>query len=248
MSTFSNRIARKKKTENPEVTTETTETKPAEVPVKPEKEKKAAELEQPKVQPADASNPMFVADALNIFMDNFFVGQRAIWILGEIGDIDSTEAIRQLNYWNDGTKKPVYIFLNSPGGNCVTCLSIIDSMNALKAAGHIVYTINVGACYSAAATIFTAGSKGYRYAYPSSRLMFHQSRYFGLDAELKADDLELFKKELEIFNANVLNLIVDATGKTKAEIKALLASDTYISAQEAKKMNIVDKIKVLTLP
>jgi ATP-dependent protease ClpP protease subunit len=78
--------------------------------------------------------------------------------------------------------------------------------------------------------------------------MFHQSRYFGLDAELKADDLELFKKELEIFNANVLNLIAEATGKTKAEIKTLLASDTYISAQEAKKMNIVDKIKVLTLP
>jgi ATP-dependent Clp protease protease subunit len=248
MSTFSNRIARKKKTENPEVKPETTETKPAEVPAKPEKEKKVAEPEQPKVQPVDSSNPMFVADALNIFMDNFFVGQRAIWILGEIGDIDSTEAIRQLNYWNDGSKKPVYIFLNSPGGNCVTCLSIIDSMNALKAAGHIVYTINVGACYSAAATIFTAGSKGYRYAYPSSRLMFHQSRYFGLDAELKADDLELFKKELEIFNANVLNLIAEATGKTKAEIKTLLASDTYISAQEAKKKNIVDKIKVLTLP
>lgn len=248
MSTFSNRIARKKKTENPEVKPETTETKPAEVPVKPEKEKKVEAQEPPKVQPADSSNPMFVADALNIFMDNFFVGQRAIWILGEIGDIDSTEAIRQLNYWNDGSKKPVYIFLNSPGGNCVTCLSIIDSMNALKAAGHIVYTINVGACYSAAATIFTAGSKGYRYAYPSSRLMFHQSRYFGLDAELKADDLELFKKELEIFNANVLNLIAEATGKTKAEIKTLLASDTYISAQEAKKMNIVDKIKVLTLP
>ena len=248
MSTFSNRIARKKKTENPEVKPETIETKPAEVPAKPEKEKKVAEPEQPKLQPADSSNPMFVADALNIFMDNFFIGQRAIWILGEIGDIDSTEAIRQLNYWNDGSKKPVYIFLNSYGGNCVTCLSIIDSMNALKAAGHIVYTINVGACYSAAATIFTAGSKGYRYAYPSSRLMFHQGRYFGLDAELKADDLELFKKELEIFNTNMLNLTVEATGKTKAEIKALLASDTYISAQEAKKMNIVDKIKVLTLP
>lgn len=245
MSTFSNRIARKKKTENPEVKPET---KPVEVPAKPEKEKNTAEHEQQKTQSADSSNPMFVADALNIFMDNYFVGQRAIWILGEIGDIDSTEAIRQLNYWNDGSKKPVYIFLNSPGGNCVTCLSIIDSMNALKAAGHIVYTINVGACYSAAATIFTAGSKGYRYAYPSSRLMFHQSRYFGLDAELKADDLELFKKELEIFNANVLNLIAEATGKTKAEIKTLLASDTYISAQEAKKMNIVDKIKVLTLP
>ena len=248
MSTFSNRIARKKKTENHEVKPGITETTPAEVPAKPEKEKKVAEPEQLKIQPADSSNPMFVADALNIFMDNFFVGQRTIWILGEIGDIDSTEAIRQLNYWNDGSKKPVYIFLNSPGGNCVTCFSIIDSMNALKAAGHVVYTINVGACYSAAATIFTAGSKGYRYAYPSSRLMFHQSRYFGLDAELKADDLELFKKELEIFNANVLNLTVDATGKTKAEIKALLASDTYISAQEAKKMNIVDKIKVLTLP
>lgn len=245
MSTFSNRIARKKKTENPEVKPET---KPVEVPAKPEKEKNTAEPEQQKTQSADSSNPMFVADALNIFMDNYFVGQRTIWILGEIGDIDSTEAIRQLNYWNDGSKKPVYIFLNSPGGNCVTCLSIIDSMNALKAAGHIVYTINVGACYSAAATIFTAGSKGYRYAYPSSRLMFHQSRYFGLDAELKADDLELFKKELEIFNANVLNLIAEATGKTKAEIKTLLASDTYISAQEAKKMNIVDKIKVLTLP
>lgn len=233
MSIFSSHINRKKKIvkDKSDVTTKTTT---------------ETQDEQAKTQVVD-NNPMFIADALNIFMDNVFVGQRAIWLLGEIGDIDSTEAIRQLNYWNDGTKRPVYIFLNSPGGNCITCLSIIDSMNALKAAGHIVYTINVGACYSAAATIFTAGSKGYRYAYPSSRLMFHQGRYFGLDTELKADDLELFKKELEIFNANVLNLIVKATGKTKLEIKALFKSDTYISAQEAKKMNIVDKIKVFTI-
>lgn len=233
MSIFSNHINRKKKIvkDKPDSTMKTTT---------------ETQDEQSKTQVVD-NNPMFIADALNIFMDNVFIGQRAIWLLGEIGDIDSTEAIRQLNYWNDGTKRPVYIFLNSPGGNCITCLSIIDSINALKAAGHIVYTINVGACYSAAATIFTAGSKGYRYAYPSSRLMFHQGRYFGLDSELKADDLELFKKELEIFNANVLNLIAKATGKTKLEIKALFKSDTYISAQEAKKLNIVDKIKVFTI-
>lgn len=220
--------------------------------------KKAEPAEEPKkVEPAKTTDEkknekqtanMYSADSMASFVDNYFLSQRAIWIDTDIDPDTCAYAVRQLNLWIDGTKLPVYIFINSPGGSMHVASAIVDTMKALEAAGSKVYTINVAMAASAAAIIYSAGTKGCRYSYPSARIMFHQGRYIGIDADLKAEDLEIYKRELEIANEMFTSLLVNASGMTSTEVKAMMSKDSYFSAKEAKKLGIVDKIQVFTLP
>lgn len=220
--------------------------------------KKAEPAEEPKkVEPAKTEDKkkdekqtanMYSADSMASFVDNYFLSQRAIWIDTDIDTEMCSYAVRQLNLWIDGTKLPVYMFINSPGGSMHVASAIVDTMKALEAAGSKVYTINVAMAASAAAIIYSAGTKGCRYSYPSARIMFHQGRYIGIDADLKAEDLEIYKRELEIANEMFTSLLVNASGMTLAEVKAMMSKDSYFSAKEAKKLGIVDKIQVFTLP
>lgn len=218
---------------------------PAEEPkkVEPAKTEDKKKEEKPEKQTAN----MYSADSMASFVDNYFLSQRAIWIDTDIDTEMCSYAVRQLNLWIDGTKLPVYIFINSPGGSMHVASAIVDTMKALEAAGSKVYTINVAMAASAAAIIYSAGTKGCRYSYPSARIMFHQGRYIGIDADLKAEDLEIYKRELEIANEMFTSLLVNASGMTLAEVKAMMSKDSYFSAKEAKKLGIVDKIQVFTL-
>lgn len=219
---------------------------PAEEPkkVEPAKTEDKKKEEKPEKQTAN----MYSADSMASFVDNYFLSQRAIWIDTDIDTEMCSYTVRQLNLWIDGTKLPVYIFINSPGGSMHVASAIVDTMKALEAAGSKVYTINVAMAASAAAIIYSAGTKGCRYSYPSARIMFHQGRYIGIDADLKAEDLEIYKRELEIANEMFTSLLVNASGMTLAEVKAMMSKDSYFSAKEAKKLGIVDKIQVFTLP
>ena len=218
---------------------------PAEEPkkVEPAKTEDKKKEEKPEKQTAN----MYSADSMASFVDNYFLSQRAIWIDTDIDTEMCSYAVRQLNLWIDGTKLPVYIFINSPGGSMHVASAIVDTMKALEAAGSNVYTINVAMAASAAAIIYSAGTKGCRYSYPSARIMFHQGRYIGIDADLKAEDLEIYKRELEIANEMFTSLLVNASGMTLAEVKSMMSKDSYFSAKEAKKLGIVDKIQVFTL-
>ena len=218
---------------------------PAEEPkkVEPAKTEDKKKEEKPEKQIAN----MYSADSMASFVDNYFLSQRAIWIDTDIDTEMCSYAVRQLNLWIDGTKLPVYIFINSPGGSMHVASAIVDTMKALEAAGSKVYTINVAMAASAAAIIYSAGTKGCRYSYPSARIMFHQGRYIGIDADLKAEDLEIYKRELEIANEMFTSLLVNASGMTLAEVKSMMSKDSYFSAKEAKKLGIVDKIQVFTL-
>lgn len=218
---------------------------PAEEPkkVEPAKTEDKKKEEKPEKQTAN----MYSADSMASFVDNYFLSQRAIWIDTDIDTEMCSYTVRQLNLWIDGTKLPVYIFINSPGGSMHVASAIVDTMKALEAAGSKVYTINVAMAASAAAIIYSAGTKGCRYSYPSARIMFHQGRYIGIDADLKAEDLEIYKRELEIANEMFTSLLVNASGMTLAEVKAMMSKDSYFSAKEAKKLGIVDKIQVFTL-
>lgn len=224
-------------------TTNKKKVEPAEEPKKVE----PAKTEDKKKDVKQTAN-MYSADSMASFVDNYFLSQRAIWIDTDIDTEMCSYAVRQLNLWIDGTKLPVYIFINSPGGSMHVASAIVDTMKALEAAGSKVYTINVAMAASAAAIIYSAGTKGCRYSYPSARIMFHQGRYIGIDADLKAEDLEIYKRELEIANEMFTSLLVNASGMTLAEVKAMMSKDSYFSAKEAKKLGIVDKIQVFTLP
>lgn len=191
---------------------------------------------------------MYTANSMISYVDNYFASKRTIWLDTEIDTDYCSSVVKQLNMWIDGTKLPVYIFINSPGGSMHVASAIVDTMRALEDAGSKVYTINIALAASAAAIIYSAGSKGCRFAYPSSRIMFHQGRYMGgLGEELKAEDLEIYKRELDIANEMFVTLLTSASGMPKNKVKEIMSKDSYFSAKDAQKLGVVDKIKVFTL-
>lgn len=101
---------------------------------------------------------------------------RIIWLEDEI-DEDAIGVANSIINWNiDDAKKgipvnerkPIKIYINSPGGNLNECMAICDTMLMSKTP---IYTINMNMAASAAAAIFMCGHK--RVAFPSSFFLIH---------------------------------------------------------------------------
>ena len=191
-------------------------------------------------------NVMFSENIWQNFKNNYHFTKRAVWILDDIVPETCNDIITSLNFWIDVSKQPVYIFINSNGGDVSTAFAIVDTIKALQTAGSKVYTIVTGTAASAAAVIALAGSKGCRWCYPHGRIMYHSARYPFL-TEMTAADMQIHADELAYANSAVAEMLKENTKMSDKEIKNVLSKDTYYSAEEAKKLNIINEIGVISL-
>lgn len=97
-----------------------------------------------------------------------------IIVLGEeINDAMANTIMAQLIYLNSqDNKKPIQMFINSPGGSVSAGLQIYDTMQIIKAPIH---TICTGMACSMAAVLLAGGEKGYRGALPNSEIIDRKS-------------------------------------------------------------------------
>lgn len=187
-------------------------------------------------------NPMIIPDFFNNIRNNYYVANKIIWLTGYIEWGLITEVLRRLNFYNDGTKDPITIYIASPGGECDAGWALIDMIEKIKKSGTPVYTICAGSCSSMAAVILSAGSKGYRYAFPSARIMIHQA---GIDITGgKLDDIANTTKELQYWTDISAKYLSKVTGKSVSVVEKELCYDNYMSAAEAKKFGLIDKVDV----
>ena len=92
-----------------------------------------------------------------------------------------------------------------------------------------------------ASVILASGTIGHRYAFPSSRIMIHQA---GIEATGgKLNDINIIQHELQVWTDNMNKIFKKQTGKDLDELKALTSYDNYMSASEAKKLGLIDKVK-----
>ena len=144
---------------------------------------------------------------------------------------------------NLGNPKPKYlqIVINSGGGDLNSAFAVIDVM---KGSTIPIYTIGIGLVASAAFAIFIAGKKGYRTLTPNTSIMSHQYTWgtYGKEHELFAT-----VKEYELTTERMIKHYKKCTGLTEKKIRQYLlpAQDIWLSAKEAKKLGICDKIKDL---
>lgn len=186
-------------------------------------------------------NPMFIDHGMLIYRDNYFTTKRVGFVYGDVCEENNYDLIKSLIFWNDGTKRPVYLYIDSYGGDASVCMQIIDLIEALQANGIDVYTVAMGKAMSAGAMILSAGTKGCRYAFPSARIMLHQASG-GAVGTIESIDQE--RTEMEILNTRLKTILTKA-GISKEQIEAIMKKDTYMSAKEAKKLNVIDKVQVL---
>ena len=148
--------------------------------------------------------------------------------------------IQKLCFYDDGTKRPITIYISSPGGECDVGFAIIDCINKLKSKHIEVNTICIGPCSSMASVILASGTIGHRYAFPSSRIMIHQAGITEVGGKL--DDINIIQHELQVWTDTMNKIFKKQTGKSLDELRKLTSYDNYMSASEAKKLGIIDKI------
>jgi ATP-dependent Clp protease protease subunit len=160
-----------------------------------------------------------------------------IFLGGPIDDHVANIVIAQLLFLqSEDSKKDINLYINSPGGSVTAGLAIIDTMNHIK---NNVATTCVGIAASAAALILSAGAKGKRYALTNSEVMIHQPMG---GAEGQASDIEISARHILKTRENLNKILAKNTGQTLAKIEKDGDRDFFMSADDAKKYGIIDKV------
>lgn len=162
---------------------------------------------------------------------------RIIIISSEIDREITALVISQLLYLQaEDSKKPISLYVNSPGGSVTDGLAIIDTMNILTCP---IETYCIGSCASMGAMICTSGTKGKRYILQHSRMMLH-SVSCGTDGNI--NELKLQIKEADNLNNILLSILQKTTNKTRKQLEKDTINDYYLSAKEAIQYGLVDEI------
>ena len=163
--------------------------------------------------------------------------ENIIFLGGPIDDDTANIIIAQLLFLQfENNKKDIQLYINSPGGSVSAALAILDTMNHVK---NDVSTVCVGMAASAAALLLSSGKKGKRFSLPNSEIMIHQPMG---GAQGQATDIEITAKQIVKLKAKLNKIMSENTGKTIAQIEKDADRDYYMSADEAKKYGIIDKV------
>lgn len=160
-----------------------------------------------------------------------------IFLGGAIDDHVANIVIAQLLFLqSEDSKKDISLYINSPGGSVTSTLAIIDTMNYIK---NDVSTVCIGIAASGAAMILSAGEKSKRYILPNAEVMIHQP-LGGVEGQ--ATDIAITAKHILKTKERLNKMLSENTGKPLSEIEKDVDRDFFMSAEDAKKYGIVDKI------
>ncbi|WP_211305539.1 ATP-dependent Clp endopeptidase proteolytic subunit ClpP [Helicobacter anseris] len=162
---------------------------------------------------------------------------RIILLSGEINDMVASSIVAQLLFLEaEDSEKDIYLYINSPGGVITSAFSIFDTMHYIR---PDVATICIGQAASAGAFLLSSGAKGKRYSLPHSRIMIHQP--LG-GAQGQATDIEIQANEILRLKKILNEIMAKNTNQSLKKITQDTERDFFMSAQEALKYGLIDKV------
>ena len=162
---------------------------------------------------------------------------RIIFLGSEIVDDVANSIVAQLLFLeSEDPDKDINIYINSPGGSVTAGLAIYDTMQYIKPQ---VSTICVGLAASMGAILLAGGTKGKRLALPNAEVMIHQP--LG-GARGQASDIEIQAKNILKTKERMNKILASHTGQDIETIARDTDRDNYMTAEEAMKYGLIDKI------
>ncbi|MGB3516059.1 MAG: ATP-dependent Clp protease proteolytic subunit [Elainellaceae cyanobacterium] len=164
--------------------------------------------------------------------------ERIIFLGQEVTDGLANSIVAAMLYLDsDDPGKPIYLYINSPGGSVTAGMAIYDTMQYIKSE---VVTICVGLAASMGAFLLAAGSKGKRLALPHARIMIHQP--LGGVGRRQATDIQIEAKEILRVRQQLNEMLAARTGKTIEQIAKDTDRDYFMSAAEAVEYGLIDRV------
>ena len=164
--------------------------------------------------------------------------ERILFLGSEVNDGIANSLVAQMLYLDsEDSSKPIYLYINSPGGSVTAGLAIYDTIQYVKSE---VVTICVGLAASMGAVLLAAGTKGKRVALPHSRIMIHQP--LGGTSRRQASDIEIEAREILRMKEMLNRSLSDMSGQSFEKIEKDTDRDYFLSAEEAKDYGLIDRV------
>ena len=165
-----------------------------------------------------------------------FLKTRQILLSGEINKELAQAVNKQLLLLEADGSKPIYVYIDSPGGDVNAGFAIFDMIRFVDAP---VVLVGNGLIASAAALILLAVPKERRVGLPHSSYLIHQplSEMRGV-----ATDLQIQAEEMAKTRALLNKIIAEQTGKDEKQVKKDTERDYWLNAEEALEYGLISKV------
>lgn len=177
----------------------------------------------------NTSNKEYAIDIFSLLLNN-----RIIFLSGEINDSTANLVVAELLYLDNISNEDIYLYINSPGGSVTSGLAIYDTMHYIKSN---VITIGVGLCASMGAFLLSSGNK--KMALENCEIMIHEP--IG-GASGQASDIKIVSDQILKIKKRINKILAKNTGKSIKIIEKDTLKDNYMTAEEALKYGLIDKI------
>ena len=165
--------------------------------------------------------------------------ERVVFLVGPVNEVSANLVVAQLLFLeSENPDKDIFFYINSPGGSVSAGLAIYDTMQFIKPA---VSTLCIGQAASMGALLLASGAKDKRYVLPNSRVMIHQPMG-GFQGQ--ASDIEIHAREILYLRARLNEILAKHTGQSVDTIARDTDRDNFLSADEAVKYGLVDRVLV----
>jgi len=163
--------------------------------------------------------------------------ERVVFLVGPVNEVSANLIVAQLLFLeSENPDKDISFYINSPGGSVSAGLAIYDTMQFIK---PDVSTLCIGQAASMGALLLCAGAKNKRYCLPNSRVMIHQPMG-GFQGQ--ASDIEIHAKEILYLKGKLNEIMAKHSGQSIDQIARDTDRDNFLSATEAMKYGLVDRI------
>jgi ATP-dependent Clp protease, protease subunit len=163
--------------------------------------------------------------------------ERIVFLVGEVNDITANVIVAQFLFLeSENPDKDIALYINSPGGSVTAGLAMYDTMQFIK---PDVTTLCTGFAASMGAFLLAAGAKGKRISLPNARVMIHQvsGGFRG-----QASDIAIHAKETLFLKRRLNEIMAKHTGQPYEVIERDTDRDNFLSAEDALKYGIIDKV------
>jgi len=163
--------------------------------------------------------------------------ERIICVHGQVEDQMASLVTAQLLFLeSESPNRPLYMYINSPGGVVTAGMAIYDTMQYIR---PDVHTICMGQAASMGSLLLAGGSPGCRFALPNARIMLHQPSG---GAQGMASDIAIQAEEILRTRSNLNKLYVHHTGQALADIERVMDRDTFMDVEQAIAFGVIDSV------
>ena len=173
-------------------------------------------------------------------IESRLISDRKVFVEGEINAKSACDFVKcMMLLIKEDAEKPIDVYINSPGGEVVSGMLILDTLKGLNTEINLHC---IGMAASMAAILLSAGEKGHRFVSPHAKIMIHEPLITG-GVGGSASSIKRTAESILETKAMTVELLANRTKKRKKEIEKAISYDNYMNAEECIAFGIADSIE-----